>query len=248
MRFLHLSVYILLILVVLLFNNGYSQDVEETSVSANDDASIDVDADADATSDGNDDSNGHNESSAKQTEKWQKGKKRSTKDWSKVNYDSIHKEWESGDDPELIEDEFTIQRRNAEKYMRNDGNQINFDDPAAIAKLIKDPLNAVSMSKGAGAAMMFAEIIPKKLNGQAWTKYDLGELAGRYSGLLRTGLVQCSIYDVGDEKKPQLLANAEKGYQASEVIKFLVQQPEIVNVTLDNKKYNRDNINDDDEL
>jgi len=44
-----------------------------------------------------------------------------------------------------------------------------------------------------------------------------------------------------------LLGQVEKGYQTSDALKFLLKQPEIKEVTLDNKKYTPAQFKDDDD-
>lgn len=85
-----------------------------------------------------------------ETEKINKKKpyKKKTKDWQKMDINAVEKELESGDDPELLEHEFEVQRRLNDKAMRNRNMGIDFNDPKSVAKLLKDPTAAIGASKG----------------------------------------------------------------------------------------------------
>ena len=74
--------------------------------------------------------------------------KKKTKDWQKMDINAVEKELENGDDPELLEHEFEVQRRLNEKAMRNRNMGIDFNDPKSMAKLLKDPTAAIGASKG----------------------------------------------------------------------------------------------------
>ena len=67
----------------------------------------------------------------KETEKVNKKKpyKKKTKDWQEMDINAVEKELEDGDDPELLEHEFEVQRRLNDKAMRNRNMGINFNDP-----------------------------------------------------------------------------------------------------------------------
>ena len=86
----------------------------------------------------------------KETEKVNKKKpyKKKTKDWQEMDINAVEKELEDGDDPELLEHEFEVQRRLNDKAMRNRNMGINFNDPKSVAKLLKDPTAAIGASKG----------------------------------------------------------------------------------------------------
>lgn len=85
-----------------------------------------------------------------ETEKINKKKpyKKKTKDWQQMDINAVEKELETGDDPELLEHEFEVQRRLNDKAMRNRNMGINFNDPKSVAKLLKDPTAAIGASKG----------------------------------------------------------------------------------------------------
>ncbi len=154
----------------------------------------------------------------KVTEKVNKKKpyKKKTKDWQEMDINAVEKELEDGDDPELLEHEFEVQRRLNDKAMRNRNMGINFNDPKSVAKLLKDPTAAIGASKGMthyhfilhlltylltylgpGGAMLFIELNEKQPNGKDWTKLDEDTLSAKLSALMRTGLIHCQLFNIG---------------------------------------------------
>ena len=94
-----------LIALLCLFAQQHQQlqaTADETSAAA----TIDVDGDASATV-----GTGAGEAVATPPPvKTAAPKKRNTKAWSKVDFNAVEKDWESGDDAELLEHEFEITR------------------------------------------------------------------------------------------------------------------------------------------
>jgi hypothetical protein len=68
--------------------------------------------------------------------------------------------------------------------------------------------------------MMFADITPKQSNGKPWSKRAIDDLAGKWSALMRTGSIQCSIYSIGtDINDPKFLFNVDKGWQGADAVR-----------------------------
>ncbi len=154
------------------------------------------------------------------------------------NFDEkkLAKEWEAGDAAEELEQEFERSRKTAEKIQkRKPGFDIN--KPETISKMMKkDPLAFTAASSGAGGVMCFVELKKRKLDGRHWTKADVDKLTARWTGLLKSGSLPATVFNIGDHEKhaedvaPRLLMNIDKGWMAVEVMKFALSQPETVKV------------------
>jgi hypothetical protein len=175
-------------------------------------------------------------------------KKRSTKEWSKTNFDAVEKTWEEGDDPELLEHEFEITRRIAEKKRAETGQGISLNpikdpvtgeerlDPEQMQKLMSmtknDPMG-LGMG-GTGGVMVFVELHPERSKGTGWTKREVDKLSGRWVGLLRSASLDGKVYNTQQDdpnpKKPTLLISVDKQWMAQDVMKFVLQQRETAKV------------------
>ena len=60
-------------------------------------------------------------------------------------------------------------------------------------------------------------------------------------------LLTYSLISLGNGDGHRLLGQVEKGYQTSDALKFLLKQPEVKEITLDNKKYTPGQFKDDDD-
>ena len=74
------------------------------------------------------------------------------KDWSKVNFDTLEKEWQDGDEPDELETGFEAIKKLEAKRKAREGKKkkqvkINPDDPESI----KAYLDAQKMGKGKGS-------------------------------------------------------------------------------------------------
>ena len=161
-------------------------------------------------------------------------KKRTTKDWSKVNVDDIAKDWEQGDDQKELEHEYDVSKRIQERKGKK-SSMPAFDpsDPKSIAKAMKkNPLAFSGGSSGAGPSMVFVELQPKQKDGKEWTKEATDILASKWSALLKTAHLQANTYNLGDGK---LIVSIDKGWQSNEILKFGLKQWETVKITKDSK-------------
>ena len=212
-----------------------------------------------------------NENNKAELNKIASPKKKTQGRWNNVNFDNIEKEWEKGDDKELLEHEFEHTRRIAEKMGGRSSSpklKTTFDadgtervSPESMKELLKakpgDPLGLGSSSSG---IMMFIEL--KSFNRKktiSWTKKDVDKLCGRWQSLLASGSVDGKMYNTQQDelkpKIPQLLLNIDKQWMAPDALKFIIKQPEVAKVTYNSKTYTPDDLkakgykeeNDDDD-
>jgi len=161
---------------------------------------------------------------------------------SNKKLDAIEKEWEKGDEAEELEDEHEHNRKIAAKL-----NTVDYSDMTALLAMAKkDPLK---LSSGTGNKMMFAELKPKKDNGEVWDKASVDKIASRWEGLIRSASLSAKAYNI-DQKK--ILLSVDKTWMLRDVIKFAVVQSEVDVVYLDNKNYTKLNfeelLDDEDEF
>lgn len=186
--------------------------------------------------------------------------KRNTKAWNKVDFNAVEKDWENGDDAELLEHEFEITRKIAEKKRQELSAQgIGFSlnpikdpetgeerlDPEQMQRLMgmakNDPMG-LSMG-GTSGVMVFVELNKERKKGEGWTKREVDKLAGRWVGLLRSASLDGKVYNTQQDdpnpKVPTLLISVDKAWMAQDVMKFIVQQKETAKVTYNSKEYTK---------
>ena len=186
-----------------------------------------------------------------------KGRKRTTKDWSKVKFDSLEKDWEKGDAEEELEHEY----ENSQKILRKKQSQgpgLDMNNPEAIKKMMKqNPMAFSGLGQAAqGASMVFVELQDTQQDGKPWDKESVDKLCGKWSALLKTAHLHANTFNLGDvekkDSKRQVLVSIDKGWQAPEIFKFVMTQWETVKITKDSKDYMADEyrkkLEDDDEL
>lgn len=76
----------------------------------------------------------------------------------------------------------------------------------------------------AGPAMMFVELNPTQADGTEWDTEQIEELAVKWRELLFTGGFSVQVYSIEDKK---ILITVQKGWEASGVRDFVVDQPEM---------------------
>ena len=95
---------------------------------------------------------------------------KAAKDWANVDYDSLEREWEEGDEEaELITDDELLYRETERR--REEGIEISDQMDASAVR------HQQSMS---GPAMMFVELKPAKPDGSAFGEEDYKWLAGSW--------------------------------------------------------------------
>lgn len=155
--------------------------------------------------------------------------------WGDINYDELDKEWEDGDDPELLEHEFEVIRRIQAKRQP----KINMDDPKSIRKAYDSDPFAFS---GGGGQMLFVNLVPKA-DGSERSAEELEKLGKKWTSLMKSGGLLANCFNTGDGT---LLVNMERSWNTKDVMQFLAMQPEMDYVHANNKKYTADDLLDDD--
>ncbi|RYH24235.1 hypothetical protein EON65_16970 [archaeon] len=148
------------------------------------------------------------------------------KNWNKIDYNDLDKQWESGDDQEELEHDFEHIRKIQEKKRP----KLNMEDGHAIRNAYQqDPF----LFSG-GGMMVFVDLKPKQPDGKEWDKRSTELLSKRYSTLLRSGGVVGTVYNI-DEKR--LLINVDKSWQTKDMLTFLAKQAEVESFTANSKTY-----------
>lgn len=172
--------------------------------------------------------------------KTKKGKKKKSpsekKNWNKL-VDDLDKEWEEGDDPTELEEEFEhIRKVQAQKAPR-----MNMEDPESIRRAYNQDPFAFS---GGGGMMIFVDLKPKQQDGKEWTKDDVDLLSKRYASLLRSGSITASLFNLGENR---MLVNLDKSWNTRDTLKFLAEQPDVESFTANNKVYTAKDFEDNDD-
>ena len=110
---------------------------------------------------------------------------------------------------------------------------------------MSDPLGTLDMSSKPGA-MAFIDL-KKKPNGSLYSKKEVDELAGLWSGLIKSNNMQANLYNIGDDSKPKMIISVNQGWALKDAIKFILTRKEVSLVTLDNKEYKPIEEKDDDD-
>jgi hypothetical protein len=110
---------------------------------------------------------------------------------------------------------------------------------------MSDPLGTLDMSSKPGA-MAFIDL-KKKPNGSLYSKKEVDELAGLWSGLIKSNNMQANLYNIGDDDKPKMIISVSQGWALKDAIKFILTRKEVALVTLDNKEYKPLDEKDDDD-
>lgn len=170
------------------------------------------------------------------------GRKRTTKDWSKVKLDDIEKSWQQGDAEEELEHEYEHSQRIAKKKAGSGGLGPNIDinNPASVrAAMKKNPMAFSGLGQQTASSMVFVELTDKQPEGAAWDKESVDKLCGKWSALLKTAHLHANTFNLGDAEKKdssrQVLVSIDKGWQAADIFKFIMMQPETVKITKDSK-------------
>mmetsp|Transcript_2458 Transcript_2458/g.2583 ORF Transcript_2458/g.2583 Transcript_2458/m.2583 type:complete len:195 (-) Transcript_2458:259-843(-) len=167
-------------------------------------------------------------------------RKRTTKDWNKVDYNDVEKNWEEGDDPTELEHEYErIQK--LQEMKAKEGPKIDWNNKDEVKKLMNTP---GGFGGGMGGTMVFVHIKQSHLEGLAYPRPAMDKLSGKWTALLRTASLQASVYVIEDS---QLLVSVDKSWMRKDVMTFVLQQPEVEKLVLDNKEYFPENLPKDDE-
>jgi hypothetical protein len=180
----------------------------------------------------------NDEASSRKIESEEVKKKGGRKKWNKIDFKKIEEEWEDGDDPEELENEHDELMRVQQRVQR--GVQLDPRNPKKFVKSMKtNPFSG--MDSKTGGSMIFVEINPKKAGGGTYSPADIEKLTAKWSGLVRTASLEAKFYFLGQDGNKKnahsLLANVDKGWMVSGIMKFLLTQKETARVTLDSKDY-----------
>lgn len=152
-------------------------------------------------------------------------KKKANK-WKSIDFDGLEKEWESGDDPELLEHEIDrIRRVAAQKQPK-----IDMNDPNSIRKAYNENPFAFG---GGGGQMVFLNL-KKRADGSGYPSQEVDFLAKKWASLMRTGGLLGTCFNTGDNT---VLINLERGWTTKDVLEFAAQQPEVESMTAQSKTY-----------
>eukprot|EP01031_Cornospumella_fuschlensis_P030676 gene30676-37068_t len=149
------------------------------------------------------------------------------KNWNKIDYNDLDKQWESGDSQEELEHDFEHIRKIQEKKRP----KVSMEDGNAIRKAYQQDPFAFS----GGGVMVFVDLKPKQADGKDWDKRSTDLLTKRFSSLLRSGGVVATVYNIDDNR---LLLNLDKSWQTKDMLIFLAKQPEVASFTANSKTYN----------
>ena len=204
-------------------------------------------------------------------------KKKNTKDWSKITENDLEKDWEDGDDEEELEHEYEHSQRIAkkvaerkEKENQEQMKKMNMGDsnnPDNIQKMLRKKAKEARKSGGinvgggglggmlnggTGTAMYFTDLVATiptgKNKGNSWTKLVLDDLCGKWSSMLRSAHLGANIYSVdANAKEGQVLVAIDKPWQTSDILRYLLHQPEITKMSKDSKDYTKQMFPEDDD-
>jgi len=162
----------------------------------------------------------------KKNEEVKNPKKKSIKDWAKFKAEDLEKEWEDGDDPELLLNEYEYQQQVNRKR------QGSGFDPLTIRETMKK--NPFSVMGGSGTKMVFVDLKEKQPDGSKWDKRATDKLASKWQHLVKTGSLTANVFNIEDGK---LLISIDKSYMFGDIMKFCFNQIETEKISIDSKEY-----------
>ncbi len=138
----------------------------------------------------------------------------------------MEKDWEKGDDPDVLKPEDQIEMERLEAKNRNAFSFDNFDPD--------DPDSMMMLGDNAGKPgkplMFFAHVNLKKIP-KGMSKTDRGS---QIREMLLTGGVKVEVYDI-DEKS--YLLTSKDGSQLKSIKDYLFSLPEVTKITIDQKDF-----------
>jgi len=96
-----------------------------------------------------------------------------------------------------------------------------------------------------GTAMYFVDLHPvqpddgiSKDPGKPWDKKAVDEMAGYWSSMLKSAHLAANVYNLGAHNKDgQMLLSVDKGWQTTDILKFVTRQKAVKKLTKDNRDY-----------
>eukprot|EP00940_MAST-03C_sp_MAST-3C-sp2_P000532 g532.t1 len=152
-----------------------------------------------------------------------RGKRRSARDWSSVNFDEVESAWEEGDDAIELKTEDQMEY---ERLMRRKAD-VGAPDP-------QSPETARHHNAQAGPTMMFAKVDVS--SDPKLSRSDLEAQARTWSDQLFLGGLRVTTYVIEDDT---VLVTQQHGWEGSETRDFLLEQERVKYVEWDSKKYYR---------
>lgn len=138
----------------------------------------------------------------------------------KIDLEKLEKEYEDGDDDEELITDDELLKREMDKRKKQG---VPMDGPMTIEKVRHQ-------QSGSGPAVLFVEIDSTKWS---TTSDELNKLAGIWQGLLATGGVHVSAYNVDGK----LIVTIQKGWEGNKVKNFLMEREEVTKITWDQHDY-----------
>jgi hypothetical protein len=165
-------------------------------------------------------------------------KKKSTKDWNRLDPENLEKEWRNGDATTELENEYEYNEKVQQKMAKKIPG-VNPEDPESVKKYIDAMKNGGVETK---PAMIFVELTATN-HGVEWTKKDADILAGKWQALMRTGSTDAELYVIENN---QMLLNVRKTWMIKAAMKFILLQPEVTKITRDHKDFYKKDFFDED--
>ena len=228
MNFLFIFTTVLLLLCLILSTSSLNppkiEDINEVEINSDSSGSS---AAAAAAADGSADASSKvDKKKKKKNEEVKNPKKKSIKDWAKFKAEDLEKEWEDGDDPELLLNEFEHQQQVNRKRQGS-----GFDPKTIRETMAKNPFAAMG---GSGTKMVFVDLKEKQPDGSKWDKRATDKLASKWQHLVKTGSLTANVFNIEDGK---LLISVDKSYMFGDIMKFCFNQIETEKISIDSKDY-----------
>jgi len=172
--------------------------------------------------------------------KLKSNKKKSAKDWNSLNVEEMSTEWEDGDEDAELEHEFERIQRIAAEKSKKASKVLQSGRQKDIQKVVE------SGAMDTKSSMTFVTLTELQPDGTPWNSPVQDVLCGRWSALLRTASLQANLYNM---EPGQVLLQVDKGWMFKDVMKFIMQQPEVAKAYKDGKYYTPEEFKtSDDEL
>jgi hypothetical protein len=160
-----------------------------------------------------------------------------------------------GDDPDDEEEQQLAAelRAHAKREQRDGKSQTveqlmakqNLGMPGGVGGSFKGGGPSSFLDQSTGSAMYFVDLHPVqphgKNKGQPWDKLSVDDLAGYWSSMLKSAHLSANVYNLGAlNKDGQMLLSLDKGWQSSDILKFVLKQPAVKQLNKDNRQYTKD--------
>jgi hypothetical protein len=171
--------------------------------------------------------------------------KKTTKDWSKIDFDAVENEWKEGDEADELKSEHEFYEEALARRRANAPSGPGGIDLEALQGMSPEAVQAklAHQQSNAGSAMIFITLITNQADGTPWDEAAENKEAGLISALMKTGGINLSAYRIDPRR---LLVTTTYGWYGQDVIDFLLTRETVMKVTWDNVDYeNPDAVQDD---